>query len=295
MRKHGFRNLRAGLLLLMVASCAAASAATPAQDKTPGKDTASAEDASPAKGDQPESAPLPFLGGFLTETRILYPLRVDTWESRNEHRYEQAEYGASVRYKDTAHEERWLDVYFYPVGLVPPENARSEMESTLRNIASLAGTQDAYERVGLGATHAFRIPVDPNNAGSSLKAYSGELAFTGKGQEYSSAIVVLVKDMYYIKGRLSLPADSLSPQATRELLETFIAGLVRQSFLISTGRCWGAQTDGAPASIPGCAAPEQMTPNVPAEQRELRFEYPPPSDRNDGSTPRLRSSRRGLS
>lgn len=283
------------MLWVMVASCAAASAATLDKDETAGKDTASANDANPAKDDQQQAAPLPFLGGFLTETRILYPLRVDSWESRNEHRYEQAEYGASVRYKDTDHDERWLDVYFYPVGLVPPENARSEMESTMRNIASLVGRPDAYEHVGLGKTRAFSIRLDPTDADSAVKAYSGELEFTGKGQQYSSAIVVLVKDLYYIKGRLSLPADSMSPQATRELLETFIAGLVRQSFLISTGRCWSAKTDAGPLSIPGCAAPEQMTPNVPPEQRELRFEYPLPSDRNDGSTPRLRSSRRGLS
>lgn len=277
MCKLRIRTWRASLLWMLLACCAVASAATP------------------ANGDQQDAAPLPFLGGFLTETRILYPLQVGSWESRREHRFEQAELGASVRYKDTAHEERWLDVYFYPVGLVPAENARSEMESAMREIASLVGRPDAYERVDLGNTHAFDIRLDPKDADSQIKAYSGALAFSGKGQEYSSAIVVLVKDLYYIKGRLSLPAESMSPEATRELLETFITGLAQRSLLFSTGACWQAATQAGPASVPGCAAPEQMTPNVPAEQRELRFEYPPPNDRNDGSTPRLRSARRGLS
>ena len=46
--------------------------------------------------EQADAAP-PFLGGFLKETRILYPLRHDGWEAQGEHLYDVQALGASVR------------------------------------------------------------------------------------------------------------------------------------------------------------------------------------------------------
>jgi hypothetical protein len=288
MGKHSKLICCAGLLLVLWACTAAAAPADGEPAGQPAQGGSAKRDA--------RSKPVPFLGGFLTETRILYPLRVDHWESQREHRYDDAEYGASVRYQDSADDERWLDVYFYPIGLVPPASARSEMEGVMRAIAGSAGQPDSYQRVALGDTHAFKIRLDPADADSAITAYSGALDFTSKEGHYSSAIVVLVKDLYYIKARMSLPAKRMPPQAVRDQLEAFMATLVQQSTLISTGACWSYsnQKSTSDASVAGCTSPEQMTPSVPAELRELRFEYPPPSDRNDGSTPRLRSARRGV-
>lgn len=53
---------------------------------------AGAESAAAAEGEATASsqarASLPFLGGFLRETRILYPLGFDAWSARDEHRFD---------------------------------------------------------------------------------------------------------------------------------------------------------------------------------------------------------------
>jgi hypothetical protein len=60
----------------------------------------------------PEDVRTPFLGGFLKETRVLYPLRIGDWEAQGEHLYEQQELGASVRYVHQGDKDRWIDLYF---------------------------------------------------------------------------------------------------------------------------------------------------------------------------------------
>jgi len=295
----------------------------------------------PADAPAAEEAPAPFLGGFLTETRILYPLRVGDWQARDEHRYEQAELGVSVRYQHGEARDRWIDVYFYPAGVVAPDRVRRETEGTLEGIRSHAG----YAQVEAEPPAAFEVAVGD---GEGRRVYEGRslgMRLQRDGRTYGSAMTLLAKDLYFIKGRYSAEGADVEPGALQAQLQDFTADLVRASRFYSTGACWmpppivrtaapDAQAEGAlmhtavdgqvravafadrveavdpdapeatvmqmmsmtPSGrwIEGCHPPEDMTPAVPPDLREIRFEYRLPPARSDGTTPRLRGRRTGL-
>lgn len=193
-------------------------------------------------GAQTEEPAVPFLGGFLTETRVLYPLRLEGWIAQGEHRYEMAELGASVRYKQADTQGRWLDVYFYPSGLLPEGRLQEDATRTLEEIAGVAGEPGGYESVDAGPLQRFEI--EPDNASSKLQeakpveAWSASLRFVTQGKAYHSALVMLVKDLYYVKGRLSVPEADMTLEEVRHTLETRMGELVRMTTFVSTGRCW---------------------------------------------------------
>lgn len=283
----------------------------------------------------------PFLGGFLTDSRILYPLRVGDWQARDEHRYEQAELGVSVRYQHGEARDRWIDVYFYPAGLVAPDRVRRETEGTLEGIRSHAG----YTQVEAEPPTAFEIAVGD---GDGRRVYAGQslgMRLQRNGTTYGSAMTLLAKDLYFIKGRYSAEGPDVEPGALQAQLQAFTADLVRASRFYSTGECWmpppivraaapDAQAAGALMNtavdgqvravafadrieavdpeapeatvmqlmsmsasgrwIDGCHPPEDMTPTVPPDLREIRFEYRLPPERSDGTVPRLRGRRTGV-
>ena len=55
---------------------------------------ATAEQASNDAGDSQQQ---PLLGGFLQQSRILYPLQVGEWNATAEHLYEDQQHGVSIR------------------------------------------------------------------------------------------------------------------------------------------------------------------------------------------------------
>lgn len=325
------------ILLLLLALPLVPDAAVRAE--TPEKADAVGKAAAPA------DPPMPFLGGFLTETRILYPLRLDHWEAQGEHRFEMAELGASVRYRDVRRDGRWLDAYFYPAGVLPPEQLRSGVEQAMEEIAGIVGRPDGYERVEMGELRAFVIPVGKGDDEQRYEAFSVSMRLERQGAAYHSAMVMLVKDLYYIKTRMSVAADAMKQERVRSLLEDRTTELVRASALISSGACWDPQpilarttldakapgalvstsVEGVPVAVAfadrvealdpespaarvmqflgasmsgrwvrGCNPPEDLLPTVPEGMRELRFEYPAPSNETDGNTPGLRSRRIGV-
>src|SRR5690606_32582966 len=100
--------------------------------------------ASADAGDGEEAPRVPFLGGFLEETRIVYPLTVGDWDARGERLYDAAELGASVRYQSGEHLDRWIDIYFYPVGVVPPSHLDQAAQVTLEEIGMGIGRPGGY-------------------------------------------------------------------------------------------------------------------------------------------------------
>lgn len=197
----------------------------------------------------PREEPAPFLGAFLTETRILYPLKVDAWEALGEHRFELAELGASVRYQDPASEDRWMDAYFYPAGMLPPERLRKDVQQTVDEISGLAGRADGYERIAVGALKPVSVTLGKGRDKRSLEAYSVSMQLQRKGKSYHSAMVMLVNDMYYIKTRMTVAEDQLRQERVRSLLEKSTVELVRALRVSNTGRCWN------PAPIVAATAP----------------------------------------
>ncbi|MEL1263615.1 hypothetical protein [Pseudoxanthomonas putridarboris] len=306
-----------------------------AQDR--GTSVSSAQQAEAAS--QQDGAP--FLGGFLTETRILYPLAVGDWEARGEHRYEQAEMGVSVRYQHRVHRDRWVDIYFYPAGVLPQGRLLEEAKGTLEGVRQHGG----YSRAEIAPLRGYAIATGSGKQRRQLPAYAVSMSLQRDGKDYSSAMVLLAKDLYFIKGRFSAEADALKPARVQSRLQALMEPLVRQTSLFSTGACWMpppivqvAVPDDAAAGnlmhirredglrtvafadrveavdpeapeakamqlmsmsasgrwIPGCHPPEDMTPEVPATHREIRFEYRAPPERSDGNTPRLHGRRTGV-
>lgn len=193
----------------------------------------------------------PFLGGFLRETRVVYPLRVGGWEATGERMYDAAELGASVRYQSGDRHDRWIDVYFYPVGVVPPSHVDTAMHDTLRDIESGIGAPGGYLAVEPGRPRAFALPR--GDGGDMLRVRSVDMALVREEGRYHSAMVLLVDRMYYVKGRYSVAADAMGRDEVRRALEAFIAELVAGTYIGSTGSCWSpAPVEALPA---GAEAP----------------------------------------
>jgi hypothetical protein len=226
-----FPRKRSALLLLL----AIAAPVTMAQ---------AAADASSAQAESP------FLGGFLKETRVIYPLRVADWQAQGEHLYEQQELGASVRYLHDRDKDRWMDLYFYPAGVLTNEQLAATMESTLEGLRLAAGYSDA----DIDPIAAIVFTQGSGAQKRKLTAYSSSMRLVREGQTYHSAMVMLVSDLYFIKGRFSVEEKSLSRRATEKQLKKFVAAVVRDSTLRSTGDCWtpppivekAVLTEGAP-------------------------------------------------
>ncbi len=229
-RRAGWKA--AGLLLawLGVATAATAAAGVGAEP--------SAELPQPQEPKESQESRKPpataFLGGFLVESRILYPLEVEGWQARGEHRFEQPELGVSVRYQHGEDQTRWIDVYFYPVGLPPPERLAREMESTLEGIRTHSG----YAQVETTRVRDFAVAIGRGDARRSYPAQSVGMALRRDGKRYASAMTLLAKDLYFIKGRYSAEGDKARPARLQAQLEDFTVALVRSAHLVSTGGCW---------------------------------------------------------
>lgn len=227
---------RSALLLLMALAAPMAMAQTPAAPAT--------------ESVQAES---PFLGGFLKETRVIYPLRIGDWQAQGEHLYEQQELGASVRYMHNRDKDRWMDLYFYPAGMLSNEQLVEAMESTLQGMRLSAG----YSAADIDPIAPIVFAQGSGAQKQKITAYTASMRLVREDQTYHSAMVMLVSDLYFIKGRFSVEEKSLSRRETQKQLEKFMAAVVRQSTLHSTGDCWSPPplvekavlTDGAPGQL----------------------------------------------
>jgi hypothetical protein len=188
----------------------------------------------PDTGNTQAPAPAPFLGGFLKETRVIYPLRIDEWQAQGEHLYEQQELGASVRYRHGREKDRWMDLYFYPAGVLQQAQLAEAMESTLEGIRLSSG----YSAADIAKATPVAFTTETGGQKRKLTAYSASMRLVRDGKAYHSAMVMLVSDLYFIKGRFSVGEKSLSRRGTQKQLEKFMAAVVRESTLRSTGDCW---------------------------------------------------------
>lgn len=195
--------------------------------------------------------PVPFLGGFLQETRIVYPLRVGEWDAMGERLYDAAELGASVRYQSGDHLDRWIDIYFYPVGVVPDSHLDEAARRTLEEVEMGVGRAGGYLDVDIGPVREFQVPQ--GDEADPLPARSADMRLEREQGPYHSAMVLVIDRMYYVKGRYSVEADLQERAEVRQALEAFVAGLVRDTYIGSTGKCWSpAVIEALPA---GAAAP----------------------------------------
>lgn len=186
----------------------------------------------------PEDIRTPFLGGFLKETRVLYPLRIGDWEAQGEHLYEQQELGASVRYVHRGDKDRWIDLYFYPAGVLPASRLAVDAKAVVEGIRTTVGVPGGYSEMQVEPMVPLSFPVGTGKQREDIAAQSVSLHLVREGKAYSSALVLMIKDLYYIKGRFSAEQSALSQRKTRRQLEDFMREVAGQSRVISTGDCW---------------------------------------------------------
>lgn len=108
----------------------------------------------------------PFLGGFIRESRIVYPLAVGSWRARGEKRHDAQAAGVSVRFAREGVEHRWIDVFFYPVGVLSPEQLRAFPEGEVAALAE--ARRSAGVTADLGDLSRFRV-----KAGKALNPWRG--------------------------------------------------------------------------------------------------------------------------
>lgn len=298
--------------------------------------TAHAQGTAPAVSEESS-----FLGGFLKETRVVYPLRVGPWEARGEHLYEVQELGASVRYADGTHKDRWIDLYFYPAGALPEARLAQDIQGTLEGIRTTVGRPGGYSEIDIAPVTMRRFSVGTGEQKRSVQAGSTSMRLLRGDKAYSSAMVMLVVDLYYVKARFSAEESVLSRRQVQKQLEKFTTEVVQAMTIRSTGDCWmpppivrkdtllrdapgqliKTEKDGTLSAVayadrvealdatspeavvmqflsvplsgrhfPGCQAPEDMNPTVPADMRELRLEFNVPAEggRNQSTPLRMR-------
>ncbi len=303
--------------------------------------------AAPTRAEEPVP---PLLGDYITDTRALYPLRVGDWESVGEKRYEQPELGVSVRYQDTRRPDRWMDLYLYPAGVMFDPVFERAFQQSIDEIVLIARQRDAGEvRLGEARTFATAPSMGERMLGQlAVKARSFAMEMPMRDTRYRSVLAMTVRDLYFIKIRYSVEADSTSDDAVQRQAEALLAGFAADVRVLNTGACWqvlqvrpmpaaGPRPDAILASTNDgqdeemwvaddavylrpdviaraddaarlrneaqsirnvlrgrCVSPEMMEIPVPDGMREIRFEYRLPGEGTDGTTPRLRSPRRGL-
>ena len=194
----------------------------------------------------------PFLGGFLRETRIVYPLRIGEWDAVGEQRYDAPEAGVSVRYQAGGDTSRWVDVYFYPVGVVPRSQLERAARGVVADVAAAVGPGGHLE-VDSGPVRAFRVARrqgDPD----PLPARSADMRLVREEGAYNSAMALVIDRLYYVKARHSVEEARMERAGVREALEAFVGELVGRTYIGSTGSCWSPVPvemlpPGAPAPV----------------------------------------------
>ncbi len=222
-----------------------------------------------------EDAPAtPFLGSFLRESHIVYPLAVpDGWKMLGEQRYETPEQGASVRFHREGDKRGWMDVFFYPVGVVTSDQRTKMAETERSNL--VAAWDDALTGDPITRLTPFNVPTGRPAPHFIVTAYATDFSYLSRDtrKSYNSAMVFMVDRLYAVKLRYSAEADALSRAQVAKEAQHFARQLLPQVEISSTGDCGASGVaDNAPAD--GCMGEDPIQPAVDEGRRELRFEYP---------------------
>lgn len=178
--------------------------------------------------------PAPFLGGVLSQSRILYPLQVGPWTAVSEERYRQQEAGVSVRYADRRR-QRWLDLFFYPLPVRGEQALAALAISEREGIA--ASARQRGENLDLGALAPLSLSID----GGTLPAW--ELGMRYRDGNRSSAMLLFARDLYVVKARASAMPGELRKTAEDVdsllgALRAFMQEAAARMRIASTGGCW---------------------------------------------------------
>ncbi len=182
-------------------------------------------------------APMPFLGGFLRETRIVYPLAVGKREAQGEHRYDSPLDGVAVRYAEDVDAE-WIDVYFYPAGVLTPDDVRAAAESE-RDVLKQHWLQgpDARPR-DISDLQPMSLPARNEGDEEARLAWLVDLTMEADGVRRNSAMVVAYDNLYLVQARYTSQKPRVSRRHVRREAEKFVEALMPRLAISSTGGCW---------------------------------------------------------
>ncbi|WP_305806366.1 hypothetical protein [Stenotrophomonas sp. YIM B06876] len=183
------------------------------------------------------AAESPFLGGFLQESRVVYPLRIGDWQAAGERRYTEQDEGASVSYRNPAHPAALLSVYFYPAGQLTKAQLQQSAQQTLEGIVALAGNPEAGYRT-IEAAPLQQVALVDGNDGTVAEAWLATLRIESSRRTFNSTLGMLVKDLYFIKLRLSAADTAADPATLRQEMAQLLRELAQRTVIVSTGECW---------------------------------------------------------
>ena len=213
------------LSLLLVGT--SADAQNPPADRPVGNQTAVAADEAP------------FLGGFLKETRIVYPLQLGRWKAVGEHLYEQQELGVSVRYAHGDDVDRWIDLYFYPAGVLSAAQFEQAALSEREQIQQIRQQPGGHGAIDMGALQRFSYAVPGEGRKQQHRqGYVVDMSYVHEGENRNSVMTLLLDRLYFIKGRFSVAEHRMSRRRARKLLVDFIGELSPRLEIVSSGQCW---------------------------------------------------------
>lgn len=187
----------------------------------------------------PPARSVPFLGGYLVESRVVYPLQVGAWKAVGEKRYDQAEFGASVRYQQDGRDDGWMDLFVYPSGVLADEAFARAFE---QEAASVVQTRQRNGEDVLETTPArtFSAPGEYDSLLGDLAVKPRSVAYVLEhgGKRLHSVLAMTVRDMYFVKLRSSVDAGSVPLDQLRAQAEALLAGFARSMQMRNTGACW---------------------------------------------------------
>lgn len=216
----------------------------------------------------------PFLGGFLRESWVTYPLVVDDWKMTHEHRYDDPTDGVSVRFARKDDEHAWIDVFVYPVGVLDEAEAAQLAEIERANLLKVWSKtiRDPSDMTPLSAV-AIQQSKPGDGKAVNVTAHVLDFAYKQEDEPLSSAMVVVVHNLYAIKLRHSAYASQFSRAQARATLESFARTLLPELDIHSNGTCFSRDRH-----YPGCDGPTELMPTAPEGKRLIRMEYVAPKE-----------------
>jgi len=217
----------------------------------------------------------PFLGGFLRESWVMYPLTVDGWKISGEHRYDHPAEGVSVRFVRKDNEHAWIDVFVYPVGVFNEAEVATFAESERQTLLTAWSKTIRDPAADMTPLSTITIPQSktPDGKVVNVTAHVLDFAYKQKDEPLSSAMVVAVHNLYAIKLRHSAYASNFSRAQVRATLESFARALLPELDIQSNGTCFSSDH-----VYPGCGGPKELMPTAPDGKRLIHMEYAAPTE-----------------
>lgn len=182
---------------------------------------------------------VPFLGGFIRETRIVYPMQDSGWQAQGEQLHEPQAAGVSVFYTHAQDEARRVSVRYLPVGLMPEAEYKQAVSAARDAFRAIPDGPDSEAVTELGESRQFSVR-QPTRDGREfvVTGTSFDLLYRYQGQRFVAAQALLWTNLYLVQWLMVAPADTVSRDELRRELERWAARMVLQTGVVSTGRCW---------------------------------------------------------